>query len=150
MPYATQAQAETLYGVEYIALACDRDGDGAVDVASFAKWLEVATREMNMYLLGRYPLPLSAPPEYFQQLCVDIAVYQGAATADVATNAIEKRYMQAIKVLEAIRDNKVKLETATDATEANQAQTAVLENKLDLSVQTGDRLFRRNSIKGLF
>lgn len=149
MPYATAAQAIALYGTDYIAVACDRDNDGSLDTASFDKWLEVATRKINGYLLGRYNLPLATPPEYFQELCTDIAVYKAAATADVMTEIIKDRYEEAIDYLKMIACGKIKLETATDTTEAAHNTAAQVQTRTQLSITGDARQFRRDDARKL-
>lgn len=149
MAYATAAQAIELYGSAYITVACDRDNDGSLDTAEFDKQLESATREMNAYLLGRYSLPLANPPEHFQRLCTDIAVYHCVPTADRMTDEIKERYKSAIKFLELVAANKVKLETSTDATAANAATSAQVETKTNVSLISDDRQMRRDDLKGL-
>ncbi len=151
MAYATSAQAIELYGEAYVIIACDRDGDGVLDTASFDKNLEIATRQMNMYLLGRYALPLATPPEHFQQICTDIAIYNAAPSADVRTKEITKRFDAAITVMEQIASNKIKLELATDTTGANATQTPTVTTKTQIQITAGDaRQFNRDSFKKLY
>lgn len=136
MPYATYAQAIAIYGESYIATATTKSSGGAVqvDIALFEKHLECASREMNMYLLGRYGLPLLTPPEHFQKLCVDIAIYTASTTADVCTREIRRRYWNAVGgvddeghriegIMPQIAVGKLKLEVATDTTVANASQS---------------------------
>lgn len=146
--YATVAQAEDIYGSAYIAVCCDRDADGNVDPTSFDKHLSIASREINGYLLGRYPLPLATPPENFQKLCVDIAVYNAAPTADVRTDEMKTRYEAAIRYLEKVAENKIKLELAPDTTAINASQTAsVTTNRVvNIALASGARVFTRDRL----
>lgn len=147
--YATVAQATDLYGLAYLTIVCDRNGDGTLDTASFEKHLNVATRQMNAYLLGRYSLPLATPPEHFQKVCTDIAVYNAAPGADVRTVEMKDRYIEAIKFMELIATGKVKLEVAADTTAANVSVTAQVQTKSTIEIISDDRQFRRDSLKGL-
>lgn len=147
--YATLAQAQALYGTSYIAVACDRDNSGAVDTDSFNKHLSTASREMDAYLLGRYPLPLATPPEHFQKLCVDIAVYNGTPTADVCSEQIKDRHKAAIEYMKLIATNKVKLELATDATAVNASQETTLQTRHTLQLMSGSREMRRENLRKL-
>jgi phage gp36-like protein len=147
--YATVAQATDLYGLAYLTIVCDRNGDGTLDSTSFEKNLEVATRQMNAYLLGRYSLPLLTPPEHFQKLCTDIAVYNAAPSADVRTVEMKDRYVEAIKFMELCATGKVKLEVTADATAVNASLSSTVETKSTISVVSEDRQFRRDDLKGL-
>jgi phage gp36-like protein len=147
--YATEAQAIAIYGTAYITLACDRDDNGTLDSTAFALALDIATLEMDGYLLGRYPLPLETPPAHFQKLCVDIAVYNAAAVGTVATDLIAKRYEAAIHYMELVAANKVKLELAPATTAANAAYTPTLQTKSTIEIVSTDRQFKRDSLKGL-
>lgn len=149
MAYATSTYATTLHGAAYLAAACDRDGDGTLDAAAFDEWLEVASDIIDGYLLGRYGLPLASPPRVLKKYCVDIAVYEAANTADVATKKHEKRRDQAIDWLEKVALGKIKLETSDDSTEVNQAQEASIATKSELGIVSDDRQFRRDSLKEL-
>lgn len=149
--YATVADAELIYGSAVIATYCDRDGDGDIDGSSFDKHLEIASREMDGYLLGRYPLPLNAPPENFKKLCIDIAIYNAAGAAPVLTKTMEDRYKAAIEYMKLIATNKVKLATSDDATSpnaSNSPRTLTRKGQAGL-VQPGARTFSRKSTKGI-
>lgn len=147
--YATIAQATEIYGLAYLTIACDRDSDGVLDTDDFNKQLDIATRQMNAYLLGRYALPLATPPEHFQKLCTDIAVHNCAATNDVATDKMEARYDEAIEYMKLIATNKVKLETAVDATTGNAAATASIQTDSVIKIGAADRRFTRTDLKSL-
>ncbi len=114
--YATVADAEGLCGADRIASICDRDDDGLVDTASFTRQLAVATQQMNGYLLGRYPIPLEANgyvvPDIFAKYCVDIAIYNSALDASVRSTEMRLRYEDALKYMDMIATNKIKIPLA--------------------------------------
>jgi phage gp36-like protein len=147
--YATSAQAITLYGEDYIAICCDRDEDGTLDTASFDAHLQVASDEIDAYLLGRYDLPLASPPAHFQKLCTDIAVYNAAPTADVRTDEMKTRYEAAIRFMELVASNRVKLKTDTDTTEANESVTPQIQTKSSIVPLNCDRQMRRDKLRSL-
>lgn len=149
MAYATAAQAIEIYGTDYITIACDRNGDGTLDSTAFEKQLEIATRQMNSYVLGRYALPLTTPPEHFQKVCTDIAVYNSCPSAAELTEQIKDRYKEAIDYLKDIAANRIKLELTTDATGANASQTTELQTKSTIYAVTVDRQFKRDKLRGL-
>lgn len=147
--YATLAQAEALYGSAYIAVACDRDLDGTVDGTSFDKHLSTASRQIDMYIMGHYPLPLATPPEHLQKVCVDIAVYNAVPSADVRTDEMRKRYEDAIRTLELIAQGKLKLETSTDTSPGSAMQAATIETRSELSLVECSRTFGISKTRGI-
>ena len=148
MAYATIADAELTYGVGAIAVVCDRDLSGAVDTTAFERQLDIASDQMDGYLLGRYGLPLASPPKLFTKLCVDIAVYNSALTADVRTLEMRQRYEDALAYLRDIALNKIKLVVASSATEVNQSAAADLVIH-DVEIVEGAREFTRDALDGL-
>ncbi len=147
--YATIAQATEIYGLAYLTIACDRDGNGVLDTDDFNKQLDIATRQMNAYLLGRYSLPLTTPPEHFQKLCTDITVHNCASTNDVSTKKIKDRYDEAIDYMKLIAHNKVKLETSVDATTGNAAAESSIQTDSVIKIAAADRRFTRRTLKEL-
>lgn len=119
MSYATVAQAIELYGDTTIRRACDRDLDDTLDLSSFERHLEIASQEMDGYMLGRYPLPLELAytvPAIFVKRCVDIALYNCVRDADVRSDEDRRRFDDAIKYMELIAANKVKIPLASPVT----------------------------------
>lgn len=126
MAYATVEDAILMYGEGTVVVCCDRNLDGALDTSSFQSHLDNASSQMDAFLLGRYPLPLTTNgievPGYFKQACVDIALYNATPTADVATLQIKTRRDDAIALLTMIAKNTLKLGLA--APEAGAAGNA--------------------------
>ncbi len=148
--YATVAQATALYGLPYLTVACDRDGDGDLDSTEFEAQLDLASTEINGYLLGRYALPLTGPAlDVLSKKCVDIAVYNSAATADVGNDLITARYEAAIKFLELVAQNRIKLELATDTAAASLTHSPSVATKSTIQIVPGSRQFRRDCLKRL-
>lgn len=117
--YATVTEAEGFYGARLISSVCDRDDDGVVDTASFERQLAVATQQMDGYLLGRYPLPLSPTylvPDIFAKVCTDIAVYNSAHDGAVRSAEMRLRFEDAIAYMTKIARNEIKLPLAKPAT----------------------------------
>lgn len=152
--YCTVAQAQALYSEDYIAVACDRDGDGEVDTDSFEKCLRTASRKMDGYMLGRVPLPLPDPLpdqlEHFQKICCDIAVHDGAPTADVRTEIMKDAYKEAIEYMVLIATGKVKIALVEGSPERNANLTPVVQTHSTVAVVAGsERLFTRDKVRGL-
>lgn len=145
--YATLADAQLIYGASAIAVCCDRDLDGNVDVTGFNEQLAIASRQIDSYLLGRYPLPLATPPEHFKKLCTDIAVYNASVAADVRTDEHRRRYEDAIKYMELIAANKVKLETSADLTLPNESVSSTMSIGRQNVFAAHEREFTMNSLR---
>lgn len=108
MSYATAADITELYGQNALVVA-DHDRDGAPDMAAVDRALLMATGEMETYLARRYTLPLPVIPSHLVQLCVDIALYRLALSADVASDEHRRRYEDALVVLSKIADGRAAL-----------------------------------------
>lgn len=106
MIYATRADLEELWGVEFVGDILPEDVDADASIASA---LDVASRDVDAYLSVRYPLPLPSAPAVLKSPTVDIAVYKLANRHSALTQTIEDRYEFAIKLLERIADGKAGL-----------------------------------------
>lgn len=140
--------AIAIYGAAQIIVVCDRDLNGVLDQTSFELHLDMATNEMNAYLLGRYPLPLASPPAYFKKLCVDIARYNATPTADTLTTEIKDRRDAAHAMMRDIAKNLIKLETGDQVTTANISATP--QHRTGVQVfDAGARTFTECNLKSV-
>jgi len=98
MAYASRHDIETLYSADALYVA-ERGGDAAQTGAAINRALEQATDEIDAYLRVRYETPVVPVPYLLTQLCVDIALYRLANTADVRSEEHRVRYDDAIKQL---------------------------------------------------
>ena len=98
MPYAAQSDIVELYGANALVVA-DHDRDGVPDGAAVARALDYASAEIDSYLAARHLLPLNEVPLLIRQLCVEIALYRLALSAEMMTDQIEKRYERALAQL---------------------------------------------------
>lgn len=154
MSYATPQDAQDIYGAAQIAVCCDRDADGELDLTSFQTHLDMASAQMDAYLLGRYSLPLTFVPAYFKQLCVDIARHNASDSEDVSTLQIKERYKNAITYMELVAQNRVKLEVAVNTTSANISHTpqSIVPSESPCCaplVSCGTRLFTSANLKNI-
>ncbi len=151
MAYATVADAELLYGVGYVTVACDRNVDGTLDTTSFEYQLQVASDQMDGFILGRYPLPLATPPAVFVKVCVDLAIYNSCPTADVMTSLIEKRNEQALHYMRDIAANRVKLVIAPNTTAPNESRQVetVTQPTVRRTLVQGSREFKTSPLRDL-
>lgn len=147
MAYATVADATTIYSLAYITPICDRDIDGTLDTASFEMHLDIATDQIDSYLLGRYPLPLATPPAIFKKLCVDIACYNAAPTQDVLSTEMKDRAKAATDWLELVAANRIKLKIDVDTTTANLSVAPSVSPAKTSTHLTGAREFTTQNLR---
>lgn len=138
MSYATQADIVAYLGEREVIALTDRDNLGHIDATVLQAALDDATAEINVYLVGRYAVPLNSVSRLVATYCSDIARYRlsGADVAEVETT--RNRYKDAIRFLEAVRDGKIDL--GTDVTPATDTTTQNLVFYTD-----GQRLFSRTN-----
>jgi len=148
MAYATAARAVSLYGEDFVTVGCDRDQDGVRDPGVFESFLDLATNEIDGYLVGRDPLPLSPVPPQIEIYCIDIAIYRARPTADVLTEEVKDRYRAAIRYLENVQRNKIRL-VPDSATGDGTVNVAVQAEAFSVSVNQGERTWTRDRMRGL-
>lgn len=116
----------------------DDNGLDIIDEATVNAAIEAAGVEIDSYLGERYSLPLSPVPGLIPHLAKDIAVYNlYARNHEGPTEHWQKRYDNAIKLLERIATGDVSLGSGDPDTGGDDAQ---------ISVQ--DRIFTRETMKG--
>jgi phage gp36-like protein len=108
MGYAVQADIEQRYGENFLWTVADRDGDGVLDSDAISRALEDGAAEIDVYLNGRYSLPLATVPRTLVLCCVDITAYN-LATGTALSDEIKERYNRAIGLLKRISDGKADL-----------------------------------------
>lgn len=106
MAYATKADIDEIYGPDFVTGLLDEDVDAAVAAASA---LASASDEIDAYISARYSLPLAASPRALKMPAINIAVYNLANRHTALTEAIIKRYDDAIGLLKRIGDGKAGL-----------------------------------------
>ena len=145
-PYATQQDIVDLEGEDALYVAADRDRDDLVDSAAVTRAIEAATGEMNSYIGQRYDLPLSVTPPWAKQICVDITLYRLSRSADRLTNELRRRYEDAIAFLKNVGAGRAGLGVATTAAPPVSGVDEIKGGVV--LVQSGPRLFSRNSLRG--
>lgn len=140
--YATKQDLEDRDGSMLYNFALDRSTDTLNDT-----WIDealaTADDEINGYLARRYVLPLPTVPSLLKRQAVVIAFYWLADRDTQATNLLEERYKKAIAKLEEIAEGKVDLGLPTPDMPPEGSV-----GKVEL-VQDNERLFTRNSLKGV-
>jgi phage gp36-like protein len=119
---AVQADT-TLPAGDHYDLALVQTADGAIvlisdlrqasDSDAILAAIADADAEIGGYLGKRYPLPLSPVPTIIRKLSVDLTVWNIMSRRQLgATDAVTKRYDNAIKFLTGVRDGKISLGVA--------------------------------------
>lgn len=141
MPYATPAQLVARFSEREAIALSDRTGTGEVDEAQLvAGGLQPASEEIDSYLGRRYALPLAvggvpmaSPPAMLVGICCDIARYRLTGTEVQETDAIRRRYNDALKALQLLADGKAVFAESPDLVGGSNP------NAQGASVRTNDR-----------
>tara|TARA_R110002124_G_scaffold284368_1_gene461511 strand:- start:29318 stop:29746 length:429 start_codon:yes stop_codon:yes gene_type:complete len=110
MVYATRADIEELWGLEFIQSLMPQDlAEEPALGAAVAGALDRASEEIDAHLSARYSVPLATQPLVLVTPCANIAIYVLANRHTALTQTIEDRYGHAIKLLQRIADGKAGL-----------------------------------------
>lgn len=105
---SVQDLIDTFGEKELIALS-NRDAPGTVvNIDVVSKAISQAQAEVNVYLEGRYPLPLATTPVILQQISQDLTRYFLHTRID-DDHPVSKRYHQRIRLLSDISKGKCSL-----------------------------------------
>ena len=162
--YASSLEFIQQFGARYSAELLDRSNDNHLtaecllatlsqgDLSSFSQENKAASvdaialinqhlidseNEINSYLSTRYILPISddISTTPLKRLTCDIARYLIASTADMMSEIIHERYIEAISWLKNVSLNKVKLAISVVAS----VQTNDAVNQSDIAYATGQK-----------
>lgn len=140
--YATKQDLEDRDGSMLYNFALDRSTDTLNDV-----WIDealaTADDEINGYLSRRFVLPLPTVPDLLKRNAIVIAFYWLADRDNQATDLLRERYDRAIAKIKEIAAGKIDLGLPTPDMPPEGSV-----GKVEL-VQDNERLFTRNSLKGV-
>jgi len=140
--YATKQDLEDRDGSMLYNFALDRSTDTLNDV-----WIDealaTADDEINGYLSRRFVLPLPTVPDLLKRNAIVIAFYWLADRDNQATYLLRERYDRAIAKIKEIAAGKIDLGLPTPDMPPEGSV-----GKVEL-VQENERLFTRNSLKGV-
>ena len=110
MPYCTVADLVAVFGLDDIAALTNRSNApaGAVDTAIAQQAIVKAEAEINVYLEGRYPLPLASTPLILTQIAADVARFYLYTRIDEEHPAAQS-YRRRIKLLEGVAAGRLSL-----------------------------------------
>lgn len=90
--------------------ALDNDGQEIIHEGNANSAIEAATAVVDTYIMMRYSVPLSPVPKIINKLTADIAIYNlFTRHYNDEDNVFVRRYRDAIKLLEKIAADEVKL-----------------------------------------
>lgn len=118
MPYASQQDMETRFGLAELVQLTDDDATGEVG-PRLATALDDADKAINGYVAGTYVVPLSPVPDLVVRWACDIARY--FLHRDGVPELVEKNYRAALVALKDVAKGDITLERL--GVEAEQAVT---------------------------
>ncbi|AXV78890.1 MULTISPECIES: gp436 family protein [Ralstonia solanacearum species complex] len=124
MTYCTQADLVREFGAVELVQLTDRDEPptGEIDAERVAKAIETAAAEINVYLEGRYSLPLASVPTVLRRVAVDMARY--FLHIDITEDhPVAQRYARQVKLLRGIADGTLSLGLDTSGAVQTPADT---------------------------
>lgn len=112
MTYATVQDCIDRRGEDKIGLLADDPHADTFAYGALEAALKDASDEIDAYIGARHQLPLEPAPRILSRLCVEIAIYRRAASADLATEEQRQRYEDAVRLLKDIQAGKASLGVA--------------------------------------
>mgnify|MGYP000002900306 CR=1 FL=1 len=122
----------------------DDNGTGQIENTIVSEAIAYADSTIDGYLRGRYSLPLNPVPKIIQKISIDIAIYHiySRRFELEMPEGMQKRYENAVKLLEAIRKGTIELGITT---QTGQTGTGYyITNKVE-----EDRIFNKNFLDKL-
>lgn len=95
------------FGNEELVEISDHENTGERNDVAVQQAIDDANAEIDGYLAGRYQLPMENPPQILAKVACDISRYN--LYDEGATEAIEKRYNDAIRYLRSAAKGEVSL-----------------------------------------
>ncbi len=142
--YATIADMELAFGVQFVLKLSDRDNLKARNDAALNSVLTKASSLANSYIDKKYSIPLITPPDFLVSAVVDIAVYMQSRDRATGTDEMRKRYEDGIKLLEKIAKGDVTL-AGNEPASSGSTGVAGTEGSKNVFVISKERLFTRGS-----
>ena len=121
MTYAVQQDLIDRFGAEELAQLTDRDQALVIDTDVLGRALADADAEIDGYLAARYSLPLASAPAVLVRVASDIARYR--LWADRASEAVRKRYEDAVRDLKAMSSGSIVIDGAVALAPAARSMT---------------------------
>ncbi len=126
MRYATQADLIKRYGRHVIQTISDDENSGELDETQVEAALTDASNTIDVYIGGRYTLPLSSAPVALNLHACHLARY--FLEKNYATEQARKDYEDSIRFLEQVAAGKISLGLAADNTTVESDNTAIIQS----------------------
>lgn len=107
MSYATVQNMIDAFSEQEMVDITDKTGSGVIGAAEMLAALESADAEIDSYLAGRYPVPLTPVPRVIMLWACEIARYRLYKSKPL--DAVVERYKAAIRSLENVAKGVIKL-----------------------------------------
>ena len=139
--YCSGEQIVERYGADVIAQLTSRGGSGDIDQGVLDAAIADASAEIDMYLAGRYALPLSIVPMPLTRIACALTRDILAVNSDVHDERWNRQSDEARKMLHDIANGRISLGVSEKA----QTPGAAAGN---VQMESGGRVWDRNGSKG--
>jgi len=141
--YCTLEDIKKIIPEETVVQLTDVADLGVIDAEKVAEAIASADAIIDGYCAGRYLLPFAVVPAIVKPIAIDLTVYNlYAIRVETMPDVREKNRANAIRLLEHIAAGKVRLGDAAGV-------EAPVSTQQSPTVTSNERLFSRNSMKGL-
>jgi len=139
--YCTGEQMSERFGADVVRQLTSRDGSGEIDQGVLDSAIADAAAEIDMYLAGRYVLPLSTVPQPLTRIACLLARDILAVNSDISDERWQKQAESARRMLHDIADGRTHLGVDAQARPAGASAGGV-------QMESGGRAWNRNKSTG--
>lgn len=139
MAYCTLDDLKDQISEDELIQLTDDDGSGSVDMEKIDGAIASADALIDGYCGKHYSVPFSPTPPIIRDFSVIIAIYKLFARRQGAPEDRRTRYKEAVRFLEKVSEDKIKLGSATPAT---------THTRNSVEIESGDRIFTRDKMSG--
>ena len=137
--YSSLADLEKRLDPRHLVALADDDNDGVADEGVINQAIADADAEIDSYVRSRYRVPFAPVPQIVQTLSAILAINNlFARRRETASPENQRRYEQAIALLQGIAQSRLDLGDAGEALEHDLPSSTTLNT---------DRLFRKDTLK---
>ena len=137
--YSSLADLEKRLDPRHLVAMADDDNDGVADGEVINQAIADADAEINSYVRSRYRVPFAPVPQIVQTLSAILAINNlFARRRETASPEHQRRYEQAIALLQGIAQSRLDLGDASEALEHDLPSSTTLNT---------DRLFKKDTLK---
>jgi len=126
MDYATRNDMEARFGEGELIALTDRTRQGVIDDVVLNQALADANALVDVYIMGRYPIPLETIPPALVGTTCDLARYN--LYDDACPDSVKDRHKDAIRFLEQIAAGKIALAAPDGSEQPTGGDTVVMES----------------------